>query len=807
VRTIVAIQLLFIFTFAACSSENAPTPPQNTSTDAGFSTELDASGPIDSGPSDGGLPETVTSTYAELKIDEWRIGLLSGNTNPHAGDIQNGTFVYPEPGRDDRDVNWKSVRQADNGSWGDFQRKFGYAVARFYETEPRLLVVQPDLALRVYLNGQSQPGDPYGSGRMRVGLKTQVGENILVIYAYGARGNPKGKLWISPDEVFFNQRDRTFPDLRADDSSSYFMGIQVAFGADSNITDLVARVVESEHFQSSTVLYPHIHPGASTQIGFELRPKKAFATAGEEISIRLRLESFDLRHAYEFETQLTTTSTSAKYRKSFRSNVDHSIQYYGVVPPSDFSPDKKYGLVLSLHGASVEAIGQARAYSQKDWAYIVAPTNRRPFGFDWEEWGHLNGLRAFEDARATFKIDDTKTHVTGHSMGGHGTWHFGVHHAGMFATVNPSAGWNSFQTYGGSPAPSFPFDRARAHSTTNNYLSNLAQRGVFILHGGADNNVPVSEGRNMYAAARNVSQDVTYHEEPGKGHWWDGDNAPGVDCVDWTEMFDFMKARTIDPSELDFEFRSPGAHYSPTHSYVTLHSSISPMADLVLSSSRSGNSVRLATTNVRSMTLDGKMLAEKQISEVIVDDETFTVTGEDIAIGPTSGKTKDVHGPYNQVFHRPFCFVYYPHENNAFEKYVMNQISYWSIIGNGHACALPSSELTSSLANEYNLIHVGGDASVLAPFSSPILWNEDSVEIDSESYIQAAFFMVYPSGNRLSAVLSTTAGSEDLLYSLNPFSSRNGMPDFLVWSRNGLRAGGHFDGDWNYNAEYTYLRR
>ena len=28
-----------------------------------------------------------------------------------------------------------------------------------------------------------------------------------------------------------------------------------------------------------------------------------------------------------------------------------------------------------------------------------------------------------------------------------------------------------------------------------------------------------------------VTDDVQYHEEPGAGHWWDGDVAPGVDCV------------------------------------------------------------------------------------------------------------------------------------------------------------------------------------------------------------------------------------------------------------------------------------
>ena len=87
----------------------------------------------------------------------------------------------------------------------------------------------------------------------------------------------------------------------------------------------------------------------------------------------------------------------------------------------------------------------------------------------------------------------------------------GVHHAGMFATVNLAQDGTPFRPTE-VPAPSFRLIGC-AHSTTADYLSNLAQQGVFILHGSADNNVPVSEGRNMYAAVRNVSQDVIYHEE------------------------------------------------------------------------------------------------------------------------------------------------------------------------------------------------------------------------------------------------------------------------------------------------------
>ena len=34
-----------------------------------------------------------------------------------------------------------------------------------------------------------------------------------------------------------------------------------------------------------------------------------------------------------------------------------------------------------------------------NWAYIIAPTNRHPFGFDWEEWGRFNALATLDAAR------------------------------------------------------------------------------------------------------------------------------------------------------------------------------------------------------------------------------------------------------------------------------------------------------------------------------------------------------------------------------------------------------------------------
>ena len=71
---------------------------------------------------------------------------------------------------------------------------------------------------------------------------------------------------------------------------------------------------------------------------------------------------------------------------------------------------------LSVHGAEVEAINQARAYKLKDWGVIVAPTNRRPRGFNWEDWGRIDALEVLDIDQKRFKPNPQKIYLTGHSM-------------------------------------------------------------------------------------------------------------------------------------------------------------------------------------------------------------------------------------------------------------------------------------------------------------------------------------------------------------------------------------------------------
>src|SRR5262249_33534960 len=152
----------------------------------------------------------------------------------------------------------------------------------------------------------------------------------------------------------------------------------------------------------------------------------ASATAVENIPVEVILES--RREGLTQTLDRTKLSfrlrqPAQSHKRTFVSAIDGSVQYYAVQPAHPEPSGPPPGLILSLHGAAVEAMGQADCYSSKSWAHVVAPTNRRPYGFDWEDWGRLDALEVLEQARRELKTDPRRTWLTGHSMGGHGTWH------------------------------------------------------------------------------------------------------------------------------------------------------------------------------------------------------------------------------------------------------------------------------------------------------------------------------------------------------------------------------------------------
>jgi dienelactone hydrolase len=339
--------------------------------------------------------------------------------------------------------------------------------------------------------------------------------------------------------------------------------------------------------------------------------------------------------------------------------------------------------VLSLHGASVQASGQAAAYSPKSWCHIVCPTNRRPYGFDWEDWGRLDAMEVLAHAQATLENDPTKVWLTGHSMGGHGTWTVGSHFPDRFAAIAPSAGWESFWSYagGGGHPPEFAVSDILTRSA-NPYRTllrkyNYSSQGIYILHGDADDNVPVTEARAMRDALKEFHTDLGYFEQPGAGHWWDAGHDEGADCLDWRPIFDLFARRRLPQAHevqaIDF------TTVCPEHS-ANCHWTRIETQQVQLAPSRVQISVypnkgefEGTTENVRRMSLDVKAVMPRRDTLKLrldgveleakwpegrlhlrrEDDKWSVIDAPSLALkGPHRG------GLFKNAFNRSFVYVY-----------------------------------------------------------------------------------------------------------------------------------------------------
>ena len=121
---------------------------------------------------------------------------------------------------------------------------------------------------------------------------------------------------------------------------------------------------------------------------------------------------------------------------------------YLISYPKGFSEDKKYPLVIFLHGAGTRCdtfeyllkngVLLDIKNRQDERGYIViAP--QCPKDSDWNEQMSLL-IRLIGTTRELPYIDKTRVHVTGNSMGGYGTWAICILKPDWFASAMPVCG-------------------------------------------------------------------------------------------------------------------------------------------------------------------------------------------------------------------------------------------------------------------------------------------------------------------------------------------------------------------------------
>ncbi len=770
-----------------------------------------------------------------------RYGRSPMHIDPIAAAIAAGTWAAPKAGdtiagADGMKQTWEAIEAGKDGMFTHPALAGGYAYFAVPSESERVMILAASGHAMAYVNGEPRAGDGYSHDYVRLPVLLHKGTNHLLFHA--ARGNLKVQLAEPAGAAELNPRDALLPDLLVGQPARVEAAIPVVNAGREPQKDLVLAARTDDGAGSMTPV-PIIPPLGMRKVGFSITAPAPTAEGKVPVEVTLLLrEGEKLRALDRAKLEVRAVDPAKAHKRTFRSRIDDSLQYYAVVPAKPNPGDARPGLTLTLHGAAVEAIGQAQCYAAKPWTHIVAPTNRRPFGFDWEDWGRLDAIEVLEHAQKELQSEPRRTYLTGHSMGGHGTWHLGATYPDRFAAIGPSAGWVSMASYTGvvkedgkTPVRELILRCANPGDTLA-LARNCAAEAVYILHGAQDDNVPVTHARTMKKTLEAFHKDIRYHEQEGAGHWW------GNECVDWRPMFEMFRRHQLPaPAEVhDVHFitASPGVsarmHWAVIErqekagkfSTVELHLG----ADPPRLSGKTANVARLAI-DVGHLTpaatvaveLDGQKLPDVAWPK---DNARFWLErrgGQWIADGPAppGHKYPERYGPLRDAFRNHMAFVYgtggTPEENAwALAKARYDAETFW-YRGNGAVDVLADTSFDPAADPNRNIILYGNAQTnkawkaLLA--DSPVQVTAGHITVGERGLDGAdlACLFLRPRPGSALATVGVVAGTGPhgmrLTDRLPLFISGVGYPDCLVFGPEalahglaGVRGAGFFGPDW-----------
>jgi predicted esterase len=195
-------------------------------------------------------------------------------------------------------------------------------------------------------------------------------------------------------------------------------------------------------------------------------------------------------------------ATPGLVRRTYPFEPTGEILPYMLFVPESYDPAHPTPLILALHGLGgtedsyfeVYGDGLLEKLAEERGYLVVAPLGHRVDGF-YSGVSEQDVMTVLEMVREEFHVDAQRIYLTGHSMGGFGSFALAARHPGLFAAIAPVAG-------GGQPSS----------------VASFSHVPMFVVHGDADRVVPVAQSREMVEAAREAGAEVEYIEIKGGDH-------------------------------------------------------------------------------------------------------------------------------------------------------------------------------------------------------------------------------------------------------------------------------------------------
>ena len=414
-----------------------------------------------------------------------------------------------------------------------------------------------------------------------------------------------------------------------------------------------------------------------------------FFTVKEFDSARNLLKAGQERAAQLRVGLMPWTKATNNVVRGFVSKLDGSVQPYGLFVPASYKSGQshKHRLDYWFHGRG-DTLSEVnfltgrmseKATSQflPDDTFVLHPYGR--FMNANKFAGEVDAFEALEHVKRHYPIDDNKIAVRGFSMGGASSWHLGAHHAGLWAAVNPGAGFTDVWVYQGIadqfPKPAWYEQKLWRLYDATNYAANYFNT-TLVAYSGEDD--PQKRAADlMESALRAEGMKMTHIIGPKTGHRYEPqarevvaklmDDAvkKGLDplpkkvrFVLFSLRFNQMKWVTVDALEKHWERATVDAEFA-----------------------EEGNTVKLQTRNVSAVTLtfpktlpmargssptveiDGQKIAKVPVSigdrGVHIQLEKNAVPGWQVGEANQGGlrKRHGLQGPIDDAFMESFLFV------------------------------------------------------------------------------------------------------------------------------------------------------
>jgi predicted peptidase len=183
------------------------------------------------------------------------------------------------------------------------------------------------------------------------------------------------------------------------------------------------------------------------------------------------------------------------------------IKYLLFLPEGyNGNTDKRWPLIMYLHGGSrrgtdIEKLREpgyglpALVEKNKSFPFIVL-SPQCPEGEYWTDTDDLIAL--LDEVLKNYAADPRRVYLTGHSMGGRGTWYLAYEHPEKFAAIAPMSGL----------------------FLSTAWASRLKHMPIWAFHGEKDDIAPISDTVELLKALRDAgNKDVRFTALPDRDHF------------------------------------------------------------------------------------------------------------------------------------------------------------------------------------------------------------------------------------------------------------------------------------------------